>query len=84
MTRRLCGTESNAFEKSKNIGSVGLDLFLEDAQSSKQHNNCDKVDLPSSKPNWFGLKTFRSCQKLTTQWLTIFSLTLHATGVSEF
>ena len=27
------GTESNAFEKSENVTSVGLDLFLDDALS---------------------------------------------------
>ena len=65
---RSWGTESNAFDKSKNLTSVGLDFFLDDAQSSKQHSNWDRVDCPSRKPNWFGLRTFRACQKWTRRF----------------
>ena len=60
---------------------MGLDLFLDDAQSSKQR--WVRVDFPSRKPNWFELKTFRDCEKLSTRSFTIVSLTLHAMEVSE-
>ena len=67
--------ESIAIEKYKNITSLGLDLFLDDAKSSKQHSNWVRVDFLSRKPNWLGLKTFRACQKSPTLSLTISPLT---------
>ena len=41
----LCGTLSNAFEKSRKTTSVGFDLFRDFDQSSKHDNNCVSVDF---------------------------------------
>ena len=64
--RRSFGTESNAFERSKNISSVVKPLFLSLAQSWKDDNNWERQDFPFRKPNCSGITTSFVIQNWTS------------------